>query len=169
MRALGSRNYGDSALNSATQPIGLRRKSAVFGGDSVFRTGAPRSTKMGTIRSLCPYDAPACHALRSAKPRRRAILRYASCAAASPIFAVVRHALFGLTDFGCIIYIFGYMTLQIRHAQDRVRVLLAELPGRLRIMEAWVAQASGSAKEARRPWETKSSRPRCCATGPTSA
>jgi hypothetical protein len=34
--------------------------------------------KMGTIRSLCPYEAAACHALQSANLRRRTILYYAS-------------------------------------------------------------------------------------------
>jgi hypothetical protein len=33
-------------------------KSAAFGADSVFRTGAPRRMKMGTTRSLWRYDAP---------------------------------------------------------------------------------------------------------------
>jgi hypothetical protein len=53
-------------------------KSAVFGADSVFRSGAPRSMKMGTIRSPCPYDAAARHSLQSANLRRPAISRYAS-------------------------------------------------------------------------------------------
>jgi len=33
--------------------------------------------KMGTIRSLCPYDAAARYTLQSAKLRRAAILHYA--------------------------------------------------------------------------------------------
>jgi hypothetical protein len=37
--------------------------------------------KMGTIRSLCPYDAAAHHALQSVNLRPPAILRYASWAA----------------------------------------------------------------------------------------
>jgi hypothetical protein len=41
--------------------------------------------KMGTIRSLCPYDAAARDALQSANLRRPAILRYASWAAVFPI------------------------------------------------------------------------------------
>jgi hypothetical protein len=53
------------------------KKSAAFGCDSVFRSGAPRSMKVGTIRSLCPYDAAARRALQSASLRRPAILHYA--------------------------------------------------------------------------------------------
>ena len=41
--------------------------------------------KMGTIRSLCPYDAAARHAPQSASMRRPAILHYASWAADFPI------------------------------------------------------------------------------------
>ena len=41
-------------------------------------TGAPRSTKMGTIRSPWRYDAVARHALQSALLRRPAISSYAS-------------------------------------------------------------------------------------------
>jgi hypothetical protein len=48
-------------------------------------SGAPRSMKMGTTRSLCPYDAAARHALQSANLRGPAILRYASWAAIFPI------------------------------------------------------------------------------------
>jgi hypothetical protein len=51
--------------------------SAAFGANSVFRTAAPRSMKMGTIRSPYRYDAAACHALQSVTPRRPAILHYA--------------------------------------------------------------------------------------------
>jgi hypothetical protein len=40
--------------------------------------GAPWSTKMGTIRSPCPHDAVARHALQSANLRLPAILYYAS-------------------------------------------------------------------------------------------
>ena len=42
--------------------------------------GAPRSMKMGTIRSPWRYDAAARHALQSANLRRPAILRAASIA-----------------------------------------------------------------------------------------
>lgn len=42
--------------------------------------------KMGATLSPCPYDVPACHALQSAKPRPRAILHYASWAAASSVW-----------------------------------------------------------------------------------
>jgi hypothetical protein len=41
-------------------------------------SGAPRSIKMGTTRSPCPYDAAARHALQSARLRCTAILHYAS-------------------------------------------------------------------------------------------
>ena len=47
---------------------GLIEESADFGVDSVFRNGAPRPTKMGTIRSLWRYDAGACRALQQAVP-----------------------------------------------------------------------------------------------------
>jgi hypothetical protein len=43
-----------------------------------YRSGAPRSMKMGTIRSPCPYDAAARHPLQSANLRRPTISRYAS-------------------------------------------------------------------------------------------
>jgi hypothetical protein len=45
---------------------------------------------MGTILSLCPYDAAAREALQSAKLRRPAISRYASWAV-FPISRVVRN------------------------------------------------------------------------------
>ena len=41
--------------------------------------------KMGTTRSLCPYDAAVRRALQSANLRWPAILHYASSAAVSPI------------------------------------------------------------------------------------
>jgi hypothetical protein len=47
--------------------------------------GAPRSMKMGTIRSPCPYDAATRHALQSVNLRRPAILHYASWTAVFPI------------------------------------------------------------------------------------
>jgi hypothetical protein len=37
-------------------------QTASFGVDSVLRSGAPRSMKMGTIASPWRYDAGACHA-----------------------------------------------------------------------------------------------------------
>jgi hypothetical protein len=43
--------------------------------------------KMGTIRSLCPYDAAARDTLQSQNLRRPAILRYAPRTAVFPIFA----------------------------------------------------------------------------------
>ena len=39
--------------------------------------GAPRSMKMGTIRSPYRYDAAVCHALQSVTLRRPAIVHYA--------------------------------------------------------------------------------------------
>jgi hypothetical protein len=42
-----------------------------------LKFGAPRSMKMGTILSPCPYDAAARHALKSVNLRRPAILHYA--------------------------------------------------------------------------------------------
>ena len=53
-------------------------------------SGAPRSMKMGTIRSPCSYDAAARHALPSAKLRRPAISRYASWRLSSRCRRVVR-------------------------------------------------------------------------------
>jgi hypothetical protein len=41
-------------------------------------SGAPRSMKMGTIGSPCPYDAAARHSHQSPNLRRPAIWRYAS-------------------------------------------------------------------------------------------
>jgi hypothetical protein len=64
---------------------GLVRKSALTGANSVFRSGAPWSMKMGNIVSPWRYDAVARHALQWAKLRRTAILRYASRAAVYPI------------------------------------------------------------------------------------
>ena len=61
-------------------------KSAAIGADSAFRGGAPRSMKMGTTRSPCPYDAAARRALQSASLRRLAILHYNSWAAVFPTF-----------------------------------------------------------------------------------
>jgi hypothetical protein len=52
----------------------------------VLRSGAPWSMKMGTIRSLLPYDCVARHALQLANLRQPAILRYASWAAVFPIW-----------------------------------------------------------------------------------
>jgi hypothetical protein len=46
----------------------IEGKFAAFGVDSAYRSGAPRSMKMGTTFSLCRYDAAARHALQSAKP-----------------------------------------------------------------------------------------------------
>jgi hypothetical protein len=51
------------------------------GRKSLKIVGAPRSMKMGTILSLCPYDAAARRTRQSANLRRPAILRYASWAA----------------------------------------------------------------------------------------
>jgi hypothetical protein len=47
--------------------------------------GAPRPMKMGTIRSLCPYDAAARDTLQSQNLRRPAILRYAPRTVVIPI------------------------------------------------------------------------------------
>jgi hypothetical protein len=49
------------------------------------QSGAPRSMKMGTIRSLCPYDAVARDAFQPVKPRRAAILHYASGYRSGPV------------------------------------------------------------------------------------
>ena len=46
--------------------------------------------KMGTIRSLCPYDVAARHALQPENLRRPAILHYASWAAVFRFRRVVR-------------------------------------------------------------------------------
>jgi hypothetical protein len=52
--------------------------------------GAPRPMKMGTIRSLSPYDAAARDALQSANLRRLAILRYAIAKSVMAWDSVVR-------------------------------------------------------------------------------
>ena len=57
--------------------MGLRRKSAIFGGDSVFRSGAPRPMKMGNTLSPWHYDVALAAAIRSDNQRRTAILHYA--------------------------------------------------------------------------------------------
>jgi hypothetical protein len=49
--------------------------------------GAPRSMKMGTIRSPCPYDPAVRHALQSANLRRPAILYCPSWGGCLPDFA----------------------------------------------------------------------------------
>jgi hypothetical protein len=46
----------------------------------LYRSGAPRSMKMGTTLSPCPYDTAARHALQSASLRHPTILHYASWA-----------------------------------------------------------------------------------------
>jgi hypothetical protein len=51
----------------------------------LYRNGAPRPMKMGTIASLSRYDAAARNALQSANLRRIAILHCASRAAVFPI------------------------------------------------------------------------------------
>jgi CubicO group peptidase (beta-lactamase class C family) len=65
-------------------------ESKAFGGNSVFRSGAPRPMKMGTIASPSPYDAASRDALQSANLRRPAILHYAGWAPDFPISQVVR-------------------------------------------------------------------------------
>jgi hypothetical protein len=76
-------SYGDSALNfNATACIG---KSAAFGGDSVFRSGAPRSMKMGNTHSPWRYDAEAFVAIQLVNLRWPAISRYALPAEISSI------------------------------------------------------------------------------------
>jgi hypothetical protein len=52
--------------------------------------GAPRSMKMGTIRSPCPYDAAARRALQSANLQRHAISHYAPWGLSSRFGKVVR-------------------------------------------------------------------------------
>jgi hypothetical protein len=70
-------------LGQERTPAQQRLRCGVVACSSV--SGAPRSMKVGTILSPCPYDAAACHALQSPKARHCAFLRYASCAAAWPI------------------------------------------------------------------------------------
>src|SRR5262249_38171471 len=91
----GNRGLGSTLRGWLTRHIVAARllrsaKTAAFGANSAFRSGAPRSMKMGTTRSPCPYDVAARHALQSANVRRPAILHYASCAAVFPISRVVR-------------------------------------------------------------------------------
>jgi hypothetical protein len=69
----------------------LSAESAASGADCVFRSGAPRSMKMGTTPSPWRYDAAACHALQSVALRRPAILRYDPWAA-SGFWRVARYA-----------------------------------------------------------------------------
>jgi hypothetical protein len=72
------RKADESAIACESAPLRLLQRDLAY-------SGAPRSMKMGTIRSLCPYDAAARDALQSANLRRPAILRYASWAAVFPI------------------------------------------------------------------------------------
>jgi hypothetical protein len=66
------------------QFYGMHRGIGGFGGDSVFRTGAPRPMKMGTIVSPWRYDVAVRQPLRSVELRRTAILHYASQAEVFP-------------------------------------------------------------------------------------
>jgi hypothetical protein len=72
VRIMGSKSKLLRTLVAAS-----RAKTAGF----LYRSGAPRSMKMGTILSPCPYDAAARRRLKSVKLRRPAILHYASWAA----------------------------------------------------------------------------------------
>ena len=72
---------GGSFTNNGTEAAGLSKNFAMYSS----ATGAPRSTKAGTIRSPCPYDAAARPALQSVNLRLPAILHYASCAPGFPI------------------------------------------------------------------------------------
>ena len=65
----------DSAEAALPVRIG---KSAGRGVDSVFNSGAPRSMKMGTIRSPWRYDGEACCASQLVMLRQPAILYYVS-------------------------------------------------------------------------------------------
>jgi hypothetical protein len=56
-------------------------RAADFGVDGVFRSGAPRPMKMGTIASPWRYDAIIDYTLQPTNLRWPAILRYASWAA----------------------------------------------------------------------------------------
>jgi len=65
--------------------VGLEGQNRLRSASIAYRSGAPRSMKMGTTRSPWRYDAAIRHALQSANLRRPAILHYASSAAVSPI------------------------------------------------------------------------------------
>jgi hypothetical protein len=52
---------------------------------TTLASGAPRSMKMGNIRSPWRYEAGACHALRPPMPRRRAIVYYGARTTIFPI------------------------------------------------------------------------------------
>jgi hypothetical protein len=75
-------NYGDRALNSRSA-VAISRlpfasnKSAYFGVDSVFRSGAPRPMKMGTIISPWRYDWLAGTSIRYPNIRYHSPVRYA--------------------------------------------------------------------------------------------
>jgi hypothetical protein len=56
----------------------------------VYRSGAPRSMKMGTTASPWRYDAAARHTLQSVNLRRPAILQYAQWGLSSGFRSVVR-------------------------------------------------------------------------------
>jgi len=58
----------------------VRRKIGRFGVPVLYRSGASRPMKMGTIASPWRYDAAAADAIRLDNLRRTAVLRYASWA-----------------------------------------------------------------------------------------
>jgi len=69
-----------SCCAPSSPPRAQKRRVLAF--PILYRSGAPRSMKMGTTASPWRYDAAARHALQSAKLRLPATLHYASWAAA---------------------------------------------------------------------------------------
>ena len=65
-------------VHSIYNSTGSIEDRAEVGGDSAFRSGAPRPMKMGTTPSQLPYDAGARDTLQSASLRCSAIQHYAS-------------------------------------------------------------------------------------------
>src|SRR5690348_16590055 len=69
-----------SAAEGAGTRDGIAGRQRLCTRASAIQDGAPRSMKMGTTLSPCPYDTAARHALQSASPRHPTILHYASWA-----------------------------------------------------------------------------------------
>jgi hypothetical protein len=78
------RIMGSKSLLPRTLVAASSAKTAGFCVPSVYRSGAPRPMKMGTIASPFPYDSGACCASQSAKLRRPA-MHYASWVGVFPI------------------------------------------------------------------------------------
>jgi recombinase-like zinc beta ribbon protein len=71
-------SWGRKARSCARSSPLRARKRRVLACPALYRIGAPRSMKVGTTRSLFPYDAAVCYASQSAKLRHPTTLHDAS-------------------------------------------------------------------------------------------